>query len=118
MSRDERPWPIEKTFALYRSVGITTIRWSARCIDGVSCDPCILTDGVVVTMGEMFPNVNVIAPPAHNGCGCALIFGGESEIGTNEDRDRAKRGGYSAEEWEQRSGHRHRIDVLRDQGLR
>jgi hypothetical protein len=118
-------WEIMRTsllggLDLYRKAGVKLLRWSARASDA-SCDPCILADGAVVPIGTPFPHVNVPLPPVHDGCGCGIIAA-DPDLGdwsgTQEQRDRASRGGYSAEEWEAKFGHKHRIDVLREMGLR
>ncbi len=101
---------------LYQDAGVEKVRWSAS--NGTNtCAECEDADDEVVALGENFPFVDVDQPPAHPGCICGLVsaddFTGRSTA-DQELRDRASRGGYSADEYEARFGQKHPIDAKGD----
>jgi len=101
-----------RQFLLYRAAGVKRVRWMSRRAED-SCEACFDADDIEVALGEYFPHVNVQGPPAHEGCACAISPADEDlgeRIGSREDRDRATRGGYTAEEYFERTGRLHRID--------
>jgi hypothetical protein len=104
------------TMGLYRDAGVKKVRWSATN-GSACCDECSDADDEVVEIGDAFPYVDVDAPPAHPRCCCGLVsaddFEGRDEA-SQANRDRASRGGYTADEYEQKFGHKHPIDVAAD----
>jgi SPP1 gp7 family putative phage head morphogenesis protein len=100
------------TMELYAEAGVQRVEWIAS--DSVNvCPECEAADGEVVDLGEDFPEVDVDAPPAHANCVCTTAPADEdlgSFRGTEEQQDRAARGGYSADEFEAKFGFTHPID--------
>ncbi|MGD0053303.1 MAG: phage minor head protein [Vulcanimicrobiaceae bacterium] len=99
--------------ALYRDAGVEKVRWSCANSE-TSCEECMDADDEVVDLGDAFPFVDVDAPPSHPNCVCAIVsaddFTGRDQD-SQDNRDRASRGGYSAEEYEATFGHPHPIDA-------
>jgi Phage Mu protein F like protein len=98
---------------LYRAAGVEKVRWSAANSE-TTCEPCSDADDEVVNLGETFPSVDVDQPPAHSNCMCGVVSADDFEGRDDEsqaNRDRASRGGYTADEYEAQFGHKHPIDV-------
>jgi hypothetical protein len=100
------------TTALYVAAGIAKVEWNAT--RGIACcDECVEADGIVLPIGQDFPGVDTDQPPAHPNCVCNLIAADPdvtAPSGTDEQKDRAARGGYSADEYATVFGHVHPID--------
>lgn len=98
---------------LYTEAGIEKVRWSAT-MGANCCDECQDADDEVVLIGQDFPYVDTDQPPAHPNCVCSVISADQFEGRTSDEqglRDRASRGGYSADEYEARFGQRHPVDA-------
>jgi SPP1 gp7 family putative phage head morphogenesis protein len=99
--------------AFYRTAKIEKIQWLAARAE-TTCEECSDVDMEVVDFGDDFPFVDVAMPPAHPRCRCVTIsYDEENErlLGTQEQRDRATRGGYTAEEYTAKFGHEHAVDL-------
>ncbi len=97
--------------ALYEAAKIEQVEWNAS--RGIyCCDECQEVDGEVVKLGDDF-SVGVDSPPLHPNCAC-ILQPADDDLGdwsgTQDDQDRAARGGYSADEYLATFGHVHPID--------
>jgi SPP1 gp7 family putative phage head morphogenesis protein len=97
---------------MYEYAGVKKIEWTAAG-DENTCDECDAADGEIVNLGELFPGVDVDAPPGHPNCECAIMASDEDLISKRsnpEDIAWASRGGRTAEEYEQQFVFKHRVD--------
>jgi hypothetical protein len=97
-------------FDAYRDAGVQKIQWLATAS---ACDDCADADEEIVDLGDDFDGVEVDSPPAHPRCVCTTIPV-DADLGSidasQEDKDRAARGGYSADEYKEKFGFTHPID--------
>jgi SPP1 gp7 family putative phage head morphogenesis protein len=102
---------------LYQSAGIEQIMWVAAD-SPTTCDDCADLDGQVTNLGEPFPETDVEGPPFHPNCVCTTSPA-DKDLGdfrgSQEQQDRAARGGYSASEYESKFGYQHPLDERKEE---